>query len=220
LIPRYQRVLFYGLMASIVLMALFLFYERERVRKRWMAKVDSTPLVAPSHTIEASATFDLASDRDGTITAVQRQLALPEEASVRARALLERLMAEYALPQSDHPLAGGTVVDDVFLVRLPLAGDSAQTGEATDDRADDQGEMAVINLRGSFIEQHPSGVETEMLSLLSMLGTLHANFPEIATVRFVVDGKSRETVAGHVDLERLYPALDTTAGPSDLQPAP
>ncbi len=212
MIPRYQRVLFYGLLVSIVLMALFLFYERERVRKRWLVKADSTPLTAPAHAIETSVIFDLASDRDGTITAVQRQLALPDEASVRARALLERLMAEYALPRSDHPLAGGAAVDDVFLVRLPLAGDETGT--------DEQGEMAVINLRGSFIDQHPSGVETEMLSLLSMLGTLHANFPEIATVRFVVDGKTRETVAGHVDLSRLYPALDTTAGPADLQPAP
>jgi len=202
----------YGLLASIVLMALFLFYERERVPKRWLAKVDSTPLTAPVHTSETSVTFDLASDREGTITAVQRQLALPDEASVRARALLERLMAEYALPRSDHPLAGGAAVDDVFLVRLPMAGDTTAM--------DESGEMAVINLRGSFIDQHPSGVETEMLSLLSMLGTLHANFPEIATVRFVVDGKTRETVAGHVDLSRLYPALDTTAGPADLQPAP
>jgi hypothetical protein len=205
-------VLFYGLLASIVLMALFLFYERERVRKRWLVKVDSTPLTAPAHASETSVIFDLASGRDGTITAVQRQLALPDEASVRARALLERLMAEYALPRSDHPLAGGAAVDDVFLVRLPMAGDTTAM--------DESGEMAVINLRGSFIDQHPSGVETEMLSLLSMLGTLHANFPEIATVRFVVDGKTRDTVAGHVDLSRLYPALDTTAGPADLQPAP
>jgi hypothetical protein len=205
-------VLFYGLLASIVLMALFLFYERERVRKRWLVKVDSTPLTAPAHASETSVIFDLASGRDGPITAVQRQLALPDEASVRARALLERLMAEYALPRSDHPLAGGAAVDDVFLVRLPMAGDTTAM--------DESGEMAVINLRGSFIDQHPSGVETEMLSLLSMLGTLHANFPEIATVRFVVDGKTRDTVAGHVDLSRLYPALDTTAGPADLQPAP
>jgi hypothetical protein len=216
LIPGYQRALFYGLLASIVLMALFLFYERERVRKRWLAEVDSTPLAAPAHDSETSVTFDLASDRDGTITAVQRQLALPDEASVRARALLGRLMAEYALPRSDHPLPGGAAIDDVFLVRLPLAGDSTETDEA----ADDQGEMAVINLRGSFIDQHPSGVETEMLSLLSVLGTLHANLPEIRTVRFVVDGKTRETLAGHVDLEGAYPAVDTTAGPADLQPAP
>jgi hypothetical protein len=213
LIPRYQRVLFYGLLASILLMALFLFYERERVRKRWLATVDLAPLTAPPHAYETSATFELASDRDGTITAVQRQLALPDEVSVRAKALLGRLMAEYALPRSDHRLAGGVAIDDVFLVRLPLASGNGGAG-------DDQGEMAVINLRGSFIDQHPSGVETEMLSLLSMLGTLHANFPEIATVRFVVDGKSRETVAGHVDLERLYPAVDTTIGPADLQPAP
>jgi Sporulation and spore germination len=209
LIPRYQRVLFYGLLASIMLMALFLFYERERMRKRWLAAVDPTPLVPSPRARESSVTFDLASDRDGTITAVQRQLALPDEASVRVKALLARLLAEYALPVSDHPLAGVAAVDDVFLVRLPLAGDT-----------DEAGEMAVVNLRGSFMDQHPSGVETEMLSLLSMLGTLHANFPEIATVRFVVDGKRRETLAGHVGLDRLYPAVDTTTEPADLQPAP
>ncbi|WP_246409625.1 hypothetical protein [Granulicella aggregans] len=51
------------------------------MRKRWLATVDATPLVAPPHAHEISATLDLASDRDGTITAVQRQLALPDETS-------------------------------------------------------------------------------------------------------------------------------------------
>jgi hypothetical protein len=44
----------------------------------------------------------------------------------------------------------------------------------------------------------------ENLTLLSILGTLHANFPKIVQVRFLVDGHQRETLAGHADLSRTY----------------
>jgi len=64
--------------------------------------------------------------------------------------------------------------------------------------------MAVINLDGSFVDHHPSGILVENLTLLSILGTLHANFPQIAQVRFLVDGHPRETLAGHADLSRTY----------------
>ena len=72
------------------------------------------------------------------------------------------------------------------------------------------GELAVINLRGSFVNQHPSGVEVESLTLLSIVGTLHANIPQIEQIKFLVDGQPRETLAGHADLLRTYPSRDTS----------
>jgi hypothetical protein len=72
-------------------------------------------------------------------------------------------------------------------------------------------QIAVINLDGSFVDHHPSGILVENLTLLSILGTLHANFPQIAQVRFLVDGHARETLAGHADLSRTY--LTTNALP-------
>jgi hypothetical protein len=82
--------------------------------------------------------------------------------------------------------------------------------------------MAVINLNGSFVDHHPSGILVENLTLLSVLGTLHANFPQIAQVRFLVDGHSRETLAGHADLSRTYLTANdvpvaTDSDRSDLQ---
>ena len=68
----------------------------------------------------------------------------------------------------------------------------------------------MIDLRSTFVNQHPSGVEVESLTLRSILGTLHANLPQIEQVRFLVDGQARETLAGHADLLRTYPARDTT----------
>jgi hypothetical protein len=52
-----------------------------------------------------------------------------------------------------------------------------------------------------------------------MLGTLHANFSRITQVQFLVDGQKRETLAGHADLLRVYPVIDTTVSREQLQPA-
>ena len=214
MIPRYQRVLFYILIAAICLMAIFLFYERKRAHDRLTAQIDSTPLAAPVSTGTEPFTLDLASDEDGSITSAMRQIALPAEPSVRARALLEKLVTEYALPQSRHPLASGAAVDDVFLLKLPIVSPAASPAEnMSQELAGDEasvGELAVINLRGTFVNQHPSGVQVEMLTILSILGTLHANFAEITQVKFLVDGQPRDTLAGHADLTRIYPVIDTT----------
>lgn len=209
MIPRYQRLMFYCLLAGIVTMASFLFRERQIVRDRWNARIDATPLPAPGMAAATAVTLNLANDSDGTVTPVECQVALPQETSMRARALLDRLTSVYSLPRSAHPLPEGEAVDDVFLLQWPPMSEARERTE-----------LAVINLRSSFIDQHPSGAQTEMLSLLSMVGTFHANFPEVAQIRFVVDGKSRETIAGHVDLDRMFPAIDTTISASDRQPAP
>ena len=74
--------------------------------------------------------------------------------------------------------------------------------------------MAVVNLTGSFAASHPSGLETESLTLLSICGTLRANLPRVTEVRFLVDGQERATLAGHADLTRTYLTADAapTAG--------
>ena len=68
--------------------------------------------------------------------------------------------------------------------------------------------MAVVNLTGSFVANHPSGLESETLTVLSICGTLHANLPRVTEVRFLVDGVPRATLAGHADLTRTYLATD------------
>jgi Sporulation and spore germination len=224
MIPRYQRVLFTLLVAGILLMALFLFVEHKRARDRLTAINDATPIAAPVTTSTEPFTLDIANDITGDVTAQDRELALPQEPSVRARALLERLIAEYALPKSTHPLASGAAVDDVFLLNLPIVNPAApnaptrsQAESGISTAAAATGQLAIINLRGSFIEHHPSGVAVETLTVLSLLGTLHANFPQITQVRFLVDGQPHDTLAGHADLLRTYPALDPTTDPTKTE---
>jgi len=227
MIQRHQRIVFWCLVACILGMATLLWTERQRGRDRVQALGDATPLDAPVATTDV-VTLDLANDADGTITPTSRQIALPTDINARARALIDHLAAEYALPGSPHPLQSGAAVDEVFLLPLPVIGyqpdpngntaNSTAAVAPTDPNAlqpqSPGGELAVIDLRGAFVNQHPSGVEVESLTLQSILGTLHANLPVIEQVRFLVDGQPRETLAGHADLLRTYPVRDTaTASP-------
>ena len=223
---RTSRIIFWIMVAAVIGMGIKLFAHREQRRGRIERLADATPLDAP-YTDEEPITLLLANDDDGSISAQTRHIALPSETTARARALLDHLVTEYALPGSAHPLQPGAAVDEVFLLPLPVVGHTVNPNAATDANghtptvpvaSDDPnaakpsttgGQLAVIDLRGSFVGQHPSGVEVENLTLLSMIGTLHANLPQIEQVRFLVDGQTRETLAGHADLLRTYPSRDT-----------
>jgi hypothetical protein len=207
MIPRYQRILFWSLAGCIFLMAAFLLRGCEQAHNRLAALNDATPIAAPTTASTEDITLYLASDADASIAPTTQSLALPQEPALRARALLEHLLAAYSLPNSAHPLQSGPAVDDVFLLDDPHpeseSGFHAQPGQ-----------LAVINLRGSFVNNHPSGIQVEALTVQSIIGTLHANLPEITAIRFLVDGQPHDTLAGHADLLHSYPATDTAAKPT------
>lgn len=209
MIPRYQRILFWILIGSILLMTLFLLHGCEQAHKKLTALADATPLSAPATSSTEDFTLYLANDADGSITATQRPLALPQDPTVRARTLLQRLLAEYSLPASAHILQSGPAIDDVFLLNLPIATPTDPSQEFSSS-----GHLAVINLHGDFVNNHPSGVQVEDLTIQSIIGTLHAAFPQITQIRFLVDGQPHDTLAGHADLLRAYPATDTSFKPT------
>ncbi len=216
MIPRYQRVLFWSLVGCILLMLLFLLRGCEQAHKRLTGKGDPTPLTAPIATALETVTLDLASDGDTSITPTQRQVALPEEPTLRARALLEHLLGLYAAPGSAHPLESGPAIDSVFVLTLTMAPGGPPDANRPDPNHLDSffgshagGQVAIVNLHGGFADQHPSGVVVEALTLQSIIGTLHAALPGVEEIRFLVDGRTRETLAGHASLLRAYPAVDT-----------
>ncbi len=212
MIRPHQRVLFWSLNLGILLAALFLIRGCKQAHDKLAAPADETPISAPTSASNEQVSLLLASDSDGSVVLSTRSVALPEEPTTRARVLLTRLLADYALPGSAHPLPSGPSVDDVFLLNLPITGAVSTSGPPNDLPAYarlSSGQLAIINLHGSFADTHPSGVEVEALTLQSIIGTLHAALPGITEVRFLVDGQPRETLAGHADLLRTYPAADT-----------
>jgi hypothetical protein len=206
MIPRYQRILFWSLASGILLMTAFLLRGCEQAHKRNTALNNAMPLAAPTSASTEDITLYLASDADASITPTPEQFALPQDPSLRARTLLDHLLSTYSLPASAHPLESGPAVDDVFLLNLPASGPALSNSQTT-------GQLAVINLHGDFVDNHPSGIQVENLTLQSIIGTLHAALPQITQIRFLVDGQPRDTLAGHADLLRPYPSVDTTTHP-------
>jgi hypothetical protein len=210
MIPRYQKIVFVVLLVVSIAMGAVLVRLRERAHERLLKGEDLAPTVAPEVAPEVQATLMVANDADGTLVAEARSLPLPVDAEARARALLGQLLEVYAGAGATHPVPGvPRAVLQVFL--LP-----AQTA---DDKADRQiGQLAVVDLAGAFADGHPSGILTETLTVESICGTLHANLPQVAQVRFLVDGKARATLAGHADLTRTYLTADQDAAGPEAKP--
>ena len=220
MIPRFQRVLFWILALGSLVMVLFLLRGCHQAHERITALIDPNPIAPPTPATTEDITLYLANDTEGSITTAQRPIALPQEPTARARVLLDHLLAEYAQPNSTHPLQSGPAIQDVFLLTPSTAAnlpDPSSLGTST-------GQLAIINLKDSFVTNHPSGIEVESLTLQSIIGTLHTAFPDITRIRFLVNGQPHDTLAGHADLLRTYPAVDTTFTPeppaAQTQPAP
>ena len=205
MIPRYLRVVYWSLIALIVAMALILIFSRQRDHARIVAMRDQSPIAAPTDIPDEHATIAIPNDADGSVNLDDISLALPAEPSVRARVLLDRVLTNLALPASTHPVPPGPAVTDVFFVALPVRNPGA--AEAATQQPSGI-ELAVVNLTKTFADAHGSGIEVEDLTLRAIIATLHANFPEIAEVRFLVDGQTRDTLAGHADLTHAYNVSD------------
>jgi len=212
---------------------------RERAHKRLLAGQDTAPTQAPVVSPEERATLLVADDTDSTLQPQELILPLPQDDSSRARVILGKLLDLYAQPDATHPVPGGAAsIGQVFLlpainsnaspaIATPLAGNPTSTTQSISASRStivvkntattppkEAPELAVVNLTSAFAASHPSGIETETLTVLSICGTLHTNLPRVTQVRFLVDGQPRATLAGHADLTRTYLAADAAPSPN------
>ena len=201
MIPRHQTVLFVILLLASVIMGAVLWNQLRRAHERLLRGQDSAPTQAPLVAPAEQATLMVANDADNSVQPRILTLPLPENPEARARAVLGKLLDLYAAPDAAHPVPGGAnSIAQVFLV--PIAEGSGKASPTAP-------QLAVVNLTSAFAAGHPSGLETETLTILSICATLNANLPRVTEVRFLVDGQTRATLAGHADLTRTYLAADT-----------
>jgi len=166
-----------ALLATIILaMALYLVHLKHKAEMLAPAPV-ALPVAPPPSGPAQQLTLYLASDADGSLRAATVSSALPSDPGERARLALQTLFARYEQHGSPHPIGAGAAVQDVFLL---------------DENS------AVVSLNAAFADAHPRGIQVEWLTIESMIMTLKAQLPQLTRVRFLVDGNSRETLAGHV----------------------
>jgi hypothetical protein len=213
-IPRYQTILFLILFLASAILGGVLWHLHDRAHKRLLSTEESTPTHAPQVAPVEQATLLVAQDADNSLQTRLLSLPLPPDSDERARAVLGKLLDLYAAPDAAHPVPGGSnSISQVFLLPVSTVGPS-KPGTAAVSSSQSGPELAVVNLTSTFAANHPSGLETETLTVLSICATLHANLPRVTQVRFLVDGQPRATLAGHADLTRTYLAGDnvTTEG--------
>jgi len=64
----------------------------------------------------------------------------------------------------------------------------------------------VVNFRESLVKNHPGGSAAEMATVYSLTNTLTANLPDIKNVKILIEGKSRESLKGHIGLDKPFRA--------------
>jgi spore germination protein GerM len=66
--------------------------------------------------------------------------------------------------------------------------------------------IAYVDFKDDALDSHPGGVETELLTIFSIVDTLVLNLEEITQVKFLIGGQEAATLAGHVDISRPFRA--------------
>jgi hypothetical protein len=187
MIPRQLIIGVAVLLLAVLAMSAYVWRMRGHAAALPAVSNDTRPLAPPVAGPSEQVTLFVAHDEDGSLRPQSAQIPLPSGRQERAQELLRSLLALYLDKSSPHPLASGAEVKSVFLV--------------------DPG-VAVIDLNAAFADGHRSGVLVEELTVASLIHTISANTPGIQRVKILVDGKPRETLAGHADLSDFY---DVTA---------
>jgi Sporulation and spore germination len=197
MIPRHLHIAMGVLLVAALGLSLYAWHVRKTVVRAPVGTVDTTPLAPPvSGPMERVVLF-IAHDEDGTLRPESAQIPMPSDRQQRAEELLRTLISRYLEKNSTHALGAGAEVRSVFLV--------------------DPG-GAVIDLNSAFADTHRSGVLVEVLTVASLIHTIAANIPGISRVKILVDGKQRDTLAGHADLSSYYDVSGVDQLVTELQP--
>ena len=127
----------------------------------------------------------VAYDDDLALRWREADVRVPADPGLRAQAVLHAVLDQYVQRPSPHPLAKGSDIRNVYLLN---------------------DNTLLVDMNAAFADGHPSGVLLEELTLTSLLETITANVPGIQRIKFLVDGRERETLAGHADLMSFYQA--------------
>ena len=171
------------LVATVGLMGYYALRLKQRAEQLPVRAADTRPVAPPVSGKAEQVTLFLADDKDGLLHKQVANIALPSDPSERGRQVLRALISAYLEKNSHHPLATGADVEAVFLVKPNIA---------------------VVDTNAEFADGHRSGILVEQLTIASMAQTLAANVNGIGRVKILVQGKERETLAGHADLTIFY----------------
>jgi hypothetical protein len=182
-IPRNVQITLVLLLLAIFGSGLYILLLHRSSEEGLRRASDPRPVEAPVVGPEETVKLTIAYDEDGVFRTREISAVVPSESSARAKSILEALIGYYLSKPSPHDLADGSAVNSVFMVNQKLA---------------------VVDLNQALVEGHRSGIMVEDFTLMSLIDTLATNLPQIEQVKILVNGKERETLAGHADIRSIY----------------
>jgi len=186
MIPRHLLIGVAALLVLVVTMGIYLRHMRKRAGELESIAADALHEALPASGPTETVTLYVADDAAGELRARSAQIPLPGGRQQRAEELLRALLRIYQQPGAAHPLSPASDIRSIFLV--------------------DPG-AAVIDLNAAFADQHRSGILSEQLTVNSLVETLAINVPGIQRVNILVEGKPRDTLAGHADLSDTFDVI-------------
>jgi len=183
MIPRHLLIAVGVMLLAVLIMGFYAGRMRGRAAQTQPVVANTEPVAPPVSGPTEKVALYVAYDDPGILRSQGAQIPLPSARQQRAEELLRALLTIYLSKDSPHPLAPGAEVRAVYLVTPGVA---------------------VIDVNSAFANGHRSGVLEEELTVASLIQTLVANIPGILRVKILVDGKDRDTLAGHADLSDFY----------------
>ena len=65
---------------------------------------------------------------------------------------------------------------------------------------------AYVDTTAALKDAHPGGIQSELMTIFSIVNSLILNIPDIKTVKILIDGHESTTLAGHLDLRFPFKA--------------
>ena len=184
MIPRRVLVTILVLLAAVGGMFLYGVHLRRQALEMQQHAARTRPVAPPVSGPTEHITIFTPDDDRGSLERRELNVTLPTEPTMRAREIVHALIDTWQQKDSRHPIGSNADVKAVFLLN--------------------DNKMAVVDVNAAFAEQHRSGILVEELTMASLARTLGANVSGLQQIKVIVEGRERETLAGHADLTDFY----------------
>lgn len=183
MIPRHFQITIALMLAIVLVSGLYMVYLTRDEQSKSLAASEELQMSAPVAGREEKVPILVAYDEDRVLQWREKTVFMPEDRGLRVREAMRAVLSEYMQTPSPHPLGRGSDIREVYFVSP---------------------DTVVVDTTPQFAASHPSSALLEEMTMTSLIETLRVNVPGIARVKFLVDGRERETLAGHIDLMSFY----------------
>ena len=180
-----KRHLFFAVLAIMVIGTFGIVVLNKFDISSALDRLDQNSQIDTTRHSEKSVVHLYFSDKENAyLTAEERQLSHSNDPAEFGKTIIEALM--------QGPQAG--------LMRTIPAGTGLRALYVTPDG------IAYVDVTATIQDAHPGGIQSELMTIYSIVNSLILNIAKIDAVKILIDGREALTLAGHIDLRLPFKA--------------